>query len=90
MSLFTWFKRVDNKVRLEIQSHLEVKAPMYYFDWNCNDDNYAELLKKHFNKQLIEYKHEIAKEALFHLSNLEMSELKSKLKNWNGRKHCWK
>lgn len=90
MSLFTWFKRKDTKVRLEITSDLKVESNLYYFDWDCADENYAELLKEHFNERLTEYKHEIAKEALNYLSNREKSELKSQLRDWDGRKHHWK
>lgn len=88
MSLFTWFKREDTKVTLKVDSALNV--PQYEFSWDCSDKNYAELLKEQFNKQLVEYKHEIAKDALIHLTNREKSALKRLLKDWDGRNHCWK
>lgn len=90
MSLFTYFKRKGTEIVLNIDSNLCVDIPIYKFSWECADQNYAELLKEKFNLQLLEYKKEIARDALLYLNHQEITQLKRKLKRWNSTTHFWK
>ncbi len=90
MSIFDRFIRKGQRVTLVVDSSLDVNQPKYEWDWNCNDEKYAELLTLRLNKQLREYKREIARKAVYYLSCEEVSALKRELTRWNGKKHCWK
>lgn len=90
MSIFSRFERKESKVVLSIDSSLNVHAHVYPLAWECNDPNYAELLKNQFNNQFLEYKKEIARKALHYLDRSEISEMKKELKSWNSKTHHWK
>ncbi len=90
MSLFKYFKRKGEEVSIDVDSTLNVPKFVYPFSFCCSNENYAELLKEKLNMLLLEYKKEIARDVLLYLSNEEKSQMKSSLKNWDGRKHCWK
>ncbi len=90
MSMINQFIRKGSKVTVDINTNLNVSQPVYLWSWECQGENYAELLTIKLNQSLEEYKHGIAKNALSYLSNEEKSEMKRSLVNWNGKKHCWK
>lgn len=90
MSLFKYFKRKGGEVQIDVDSALQVPRFVYPFSYNCNDENYAELLKEKLNELLLEYKKEIAKDALLYLNHREITQLKRKLKGWDSRKDLWK
>jgi len=85
-----WFYRKDSQVRIDIESGLNVQKSVYPLAFNCNDENYAELLKDRLNDELALAKKIIAKEALIYLKPEEISELKKTLYCWNSKEHHWK
>ena len=83
-------RRTESTVFLEINSGLCIKEPTIWFSLKADSEMSAELLRKHLYDLSFKAKHNIAKDCIMYLSNKETSELKSKLKEWNGAKHCWK
>ncbi|MHC4559763.1 MAG: hypothetical protein ACYS80_20925 [Planctomycetota bacterium] len=89
MGFIHYITRKDNVVNLEIDSGLGTCKPIYIFVFNAGSQEYAELLKNHLEKKLYEWKMEICKQPEMWLEPHQISELKAKLKNWHGGKHCW-
>lgn len=83
-------RRTDASVSLEINTGLCIKEPVLYFKFEADSELSAELLRKHLYDLRLQAKKDIAKDCLLYLSREEKSTLKSKLKDWNGSKHCWK
>ena len=78
-------------VILKINLNLKVEKPVICFDFKCQDEYIAELLKRHLQKNLVSHNHQIAQNPMSYLACDEISKLKSKLvKEWDGSKHCWK
>lgn len=90
MSLFDYFRRNDKYVQLDIDSNLGTCKPVYPLFFDCDNQENAELLKRHLNKELSKYKTEIARKALHYLDKSEISDLKKELKQWDSRKLRWK
>ena len=82
--------RTDITVLIEINTGLHIKEPVIYFQYNAGSEMGAELLKQYLYELRYKSKKNIAKDCLMYLSKEEISELKSRLKKWNGSKHCWK
>lgn len=84
-------ERVGTKVVIKIRTGIQVKESVLSFDWECEYEYVAELLKYQLLEQEAKDKQDIAKQPHLYLVPKELSELKSKLDHeWNGSKHCWK
>ena len=83
-------RRTDSTIFLEINTGLCIKEPVIYFSFDAGSEMHAELLRKYLYDLRRESKVKIARDCLLYLSREEKSALKSKLKEWNGSKHCWK
>lgn len=64
------------------------------FRWDTGSNMFAELLREHLKELALIRKdrnsERIADDCLCYLAPLKISNLKSRLKKWNGSKHCWK
>lgn len=80
----------NNTVVVEINTGLCIKEPVIYLKVETESELEAELLRQHLNDLLEESNKNIARNCLQYLNGAERSALKSKLKEWNGAKHCWK
>ena len=84
-------EREGTKVIIQINTGLQVAKSVLDFEWECQHEYMAELLKYQLWEQETKYKEKIARQPHLYLEPKELSELKSKLvKEWNGSKHCWK
>lgn len=54
------FKRSGTKLMIEVSTNLGAKYPMY---WNCNDEQYAMLLRDHVQEKMARKLEEIRREA---------------------------
>lgn len=87
-----WFYRKDRtKVAIDLNTGLNTSKPVYIFDWETSNEDFAELLVRRFNEELEKTKVEIAKNAIDYLSDnsYELTKLKKKLKNWNSKTSKW-
>ena len=82
--------RDNTKVIMQIDSNLGTCRPIYNWEWDFGEQEKAELLARHFNKCLAEFKTNIAERAWYYLNSDQKSELKKKLRNWDSKKECWK
>ena len=87
-----YFKRQNTNVVLEWNSKLGTCKPVFPFSFDCGDDQeYAELVTRHFNKLLEDWKEEIAKEFYLYIDDVEVTKLKRKLnKEWDSKNNFWK
>lgn len=83
-------RRTDSTLFLEINTGLCIKEPVIFFRFDAQSEMAAELLRKHLYTVNDKATKQIAKDCMLYLSREEKSELKSRLKRWNGSKHCWK
>ena len=84
-------EREGTKVVIRINTGLNVNENILHFEWEAEDETFAELLKYRLWDQESKYKANIARQPWLCLEPKEISELKSKLVHgWNGSKHCWK
>lgn len=85
------FFRENGKVKTDMDSNLGTCRPIYTWDWDCGEDQeQAELITRHFNKRLKEFKTEIAENACSYLSPYQISQLKKELRDWDSKKEMWK
>lgn len=87
-----YFTREDSDVLLHFDLALGTCKTIYGFRFSCGDDQEkAEMLKRHAEDTLEKFQEQVAKDPWYHLSPEKISELKRKLNaKWNARKHCWK
>ena len=90
MSLLKYFVRDDTTVKINLDSDLGTCKPIYPFSFNCGDQETAELLTRHLNEELVKFKKGIANDALCYLTPSQITKLKARLKDWDGRKCMWK
>ncbi len=90
MDNFINFRVDGTNLFAQIDTDVPIEKPVIPFAWNCNSDIFANILKDYLYDTLHEYKKKIASDCLFYLDKKEISKLKSKLKKWDGSKHCWK
>ena len=85
-----WFERDDKTVNIRIDSNLGTCRPVYIFHHNCNSQEEAELVVRHFREESDNYKKKIAKNAILYLDPEDVSDLKRNLQDWSTRNHTWK
>ena len=85
-----YFRRENNQVVLGLDSGLKTCKPIYLFRVNCTHQEEAELLKRHMEEVLYKFQKKIALNPELYLDPHGISQVKAKLKDWNGREHCWK
>jgi len=86
-----FIERDNTKVVIRIDSDLGTCSPVYAFSFDCGDQEHAELLLRHLDKEWEKYQEAIAKEAYIFGQPEDISALKKWLiENWDGRNHCRK
>ena len=84
------FIRDDTTVKLAFNTNLGTCRPIHSFTFNCSTQEYAEMLVRILNTELDKFKKAIAKDAVCHLDDYEVSQLKKQLSDWNSKTNTWK
>lgn len=85
------FYRKDTEVWVRMKHGLETCCTDYAFGRRCENQEEAELIAQHMNREVDKWRSKIAREAMIWLKPEEVSALKRKMQErWHGGKHCWK
>ena len=79
----------ENVVTISIDTQLETQRSIYSVDLVTNNPVVSMLLQERLNDVMREHEKHIARNCIAHLKPEEISDLKRRLKNWHGSKHCW-
>lgn len=87
---YPYFEREDSGVDFVFESGLGTCDSVIAFRHNCEEDQeYAELMARHFNERMDDLFRDVALNPLPWLSPSEISALKRRLKNWHAGEHRW-
>lgn len=93
--LFDSFYREGTVVKTKLASGLDTKHNLFPFSFECNDEEFAELLKEHLNKRFNEDKKAVCEQAIKfptgYFTAQQLTDLKRWLRNnWDGVNSCRK